>query len=448
MPDLPIPWGDGALDVPLPESWRVEQVASPSLKPAPEDWPERLSLALSQPVDSPPLGTMLKARTSGRVAVVVEDVTRHSPLPEILDVVLREVRHAGVDEGRVEIVFATGMHPPMSEAEQIAKLGPDAARLARRCNPWEDEQAYVSVAEGRRIEQGVADADLRILVSSVSPHLQAGFGGGYKMLLPGCASLETIRSLHRLGIGRTDRQLVGAAAEDNPMRRAIDAAGRAVDERHGASFAVQYLLDDEDRPAAVAAGDVVGAQRMIAKQCSVSCGILVSTPADVLIAGAHPRDFDLWQSFKAIANTRFAARRNGVIICLARCEAGLHGMNPPPWPLSPTWTRRMLGLLGPEALGSMVMRLAPRLAGDAAFFIRIAARTLHRNPLFLVSPALHDSGASFPGIELFAAPEDAVAAARRLLGEGPQRVVAFPSGGATYPIPSAAASTARNGGAE
>jgi len=439
MPDVSMPWGAEDLGLSLPDRWTIQQTATPSLRPAPEDWPERMALALSQPMSGPPLSKLLAARRNGSIVLIVEDLTRHSPLPQILKVVLREIRHAGMADEQLEIFIATGMHPPLTPAEQSAKLGAAADGIARRSNPWSDPSQYVTLGRvGKmpvQVDRGVAEADLRIIISSVSPHLQAGFGGGHKMLFPGCASLETIRALHRLGIGRRDRQLVGTEAPANPMRAAIDAAGTLLDTGGSASFAVQYLLDDNDNPAAIASGDVIPAQQTMAKQCSVSCGILLGAPADVLIVGAYPRDFDLWQSFKCIANTRWALRPNGVVICLARCEAGLHGMKPPPWPIDATWTRRIVRLLGAEAISSIVTRLVPRLAGDAAFFVRLAAQTLHRNPLLLVSPALHATGAKFPGLELFAKPEDAIAAAQSLLGRGPQRAVVFPAGGTTYPIP-------------
>jgi hypothetical protein len=288
------------------------------------------------------------------------------------------------------------------------------------------------------IDRSVADADLRIIVSSVSPHLQAGFGGGYKMLLPGCSSIDTIRSLHRLGLGRGARQLVGTGADQNEMRAAIEAAGQLVDSRCGKSFSVQYLLDGQNLPSVVAAGEVGPTQMMLAKQCAVACCIVPAGLADILITNAFPRDFDLWQSFKCIANTLWAARPNGVVICTTRCEASLNGMKTVPWPLSPSATRKVISWIGPDALYSLVTRLVPRLAGDAAFFVRLATQMLHRNVLYMVSPILHSQGIRFPGLEIFGTVDDALAAAVKFLGDRPQRVALFPAGGTSYPVPTIA----------
>jgi len=438
MPELSVPWGHEELSVSLPGHWVVEQVAQPALRPGRADWKDRLARALSRPAAGPPLGRLLAARPKGRVVLIVEDVTRHSPVPEVLDVVMREVRHARVPDAQVEVVFASGMHPPMTAPQAREKLGQAVDGIVWRSNPWADPSAYVHLGDvGRvpvRIDRGVASADVRILISSVSPHLQAGFGGGYKMYAPGCAHLETIRALHRRGLGRKARQLVGLGPQANAMRATIDAAGRLVDEAGGATFSIQFLLDPQDRPASVAAGEVLPVHRMLQKQCSVACGVVTGGTADVLIANAYPRDFDLWQCFKCIPNTLWAARPNGVIICLARCEAGLYGMNVPPWPLSPSWTRRLFRLLGPEAIRSLLTRLVPSLAGDAAFFVHLAAQTLCRNPIIMVSPSLHASGGGFPGLTVLPSVADAVREAERLLPAGKRRVVVFPAGGVTFPI--------------
>ena len=414
-------------------------MATSSLRPASEAWPEHLARALNQPGTGLPLERLLLARRGERIALIVEDLTRHSPLERILPILLRELRHAGVEDSQLEIVFATGMHPPLTHEQARRKLGPECDGIAWRCNPWQDASAYEYVGRVGRVEvevdRGVLQAGLRIIVSSVSPHLQAGFGGGYNMLLPGCASLETIRGLHRMGIGRSMGQLVGTDVDRNAMRQVIDGAGELIDAARGKTFVVQYILDPTDQPTAISTGEPLPAQRMLTKHAAVGCGVIVPTPGDVLITDASPRDFDLWQSFKSIANTLWAARPGGVIICLTRCPGGMNNVKPPRWPLSPAATRRAVQLLGPTNLAALVMRLMPRLAGDAAFFIRMATQVLHRNWIYIVSPKLVSDGAVFPGIRLFATLDDALAAARRQLGPGRQRVVHFPTGGITYPVP-------------
>lgn len=441
MTEFALPWGENELKVALPEHWTLQQVARPELRRAAPDWPDRLAAALTQPGTGLGLDKLLSARKSGKVVLVLEDVTRHSPLKQILPVILREIRHAHVDNSQIEIVFACGMHPAMTPAEVADKIGPLANEVSWRCNNAHARKAHVKVGSvgsmDVEIDRAVVEADLRILVASVSPHLQAGFGGGYKMFVPGCASIHTIRMVHRMGLGRSMRQLVGTDSGLNGMRLGIDAAGQLLDGAGGKTFSIQYLLDDDDLPSSLATGEVIPTHRQLAKQCAVACGIVPSAPADVVIANAFPRDFDLWQSFKAIANTIWAARPDGVIICSTRCLAGANNCNAPPWPLSPVWTRRILRWMGPEALSSLVTRLVPRLGGEAAFFVRMATQMLNRNHIFFASPQMHQTGMKFPGLQIFPSVEAAMAAAGKILGNQPQRVTVFPTGGTTFPVPSA-----------
>jgi nickel-dependent lactate racemase len=439
MASIDVPWGDEALTLTMPEGWSIQQIAESDGSVAGGPWRDRLARALHEPTAGKPLDQLLSENRKGRIAIILEDVTRHSPLEDILPLVMREIEHVGISHDQVELVFACGMHPMMTAREVAEKIGPAMAHLNWRCNPWHDEDAYVRVGKvGRmdiKIDRGVAEADVRIIVSSVSVHVQAGFGGGYKMFFPGVASIETIRQIHRLGLTGKQSKLVGTYADQNPMRRAIDAAGQLVDRYHGTSFAVQYLLDDDNQPSYIAAGDVIPVQQMLAKQCSNISGVLLDGQADVVVTNAFPRDHDLWQSFKSVANTRWSCRPDGVVICLSRCEAAMEGMNVPKWPISPKWLRRILQWVGSNAITSLVTRLKPDLASDATFFIHLATQILQRNPIIFVSPILATSGGKFPGLEVVATFEEAVNVARKWVGNGPQRVTVYPTGGTSFALP-------------
>ncbi len=95
----------------------------------------------------------------------------------------------------------------------------EAVAAGYRCfsPPVDDLSAYVELGtvEPRipvRVFRPVAEADLRILIGSVLPHLQAGFGGGYKLIFPGTSHRSTLGALHRQG-------LVGRVRRDRPAGR-------------------------------------------------------------------------------------------------------------------------------------------------------------------------------------------------------------------------------------
>jgi len=104
----------------------------------------------------------------------------------------------------------------------------------------------------------------------------------------------------------------------------------------------------------------------------------------------------------------------------------------------------MVRRLGSDLISGLLCRIMPRLAGDAGFFIRLAAQTIHRNHILMVSPGLCRSGVKFPGMHILEDMDQAIAAAEAILGRGPQRVVVFPAGGVTYPVPAPDAGIAGN----
>lgn len=442
--DIKVPWGDGELAFAIPDDWKLLQMAEPEHKAASADWPDRLANSLDKPVAGPPLSSLLAqaAESGGKICIVVEDLTRHSPLKEILPIVLREFKYAGISDSQVFFMMAGGMHPEISREQMTEKLGDEILeRFEVKFNPWDDETQYVCVGtiNGKEVRtaRDVALSELRIVISSVSAHLQAGFGGGYKMFYPGCSEISSIRALHKTGVSRYGiRQMVGTVPPRNRMRNVIDAAGRLIDMYHGRTFMVQYLLDDNDLPSAIACGEPDPVHQMLTKQSAVSCGVVCETQADILITNSHPRDHDLWQCFKAIPNTCWAARPGGVVICLARCPEGLNEMKTPNWPLSPYWTRKIIQWMGAGNIAQMVDRMVKKLAGDSSWFLRLATQILQRNPIYMVSPSLMEKAEGFPGIALFATVEEALESAQKLLGGGPQRVVVYPWGGASYPITS------------
>ena len=113
MADMSVPWRGKQLRLSLPNRWVLQQVAAVEMNEAPPDWPERLATVLARPGTGQPLARLLQSCSHGRVAIVVEDVTRGGPQATILSLILRETRFAGIDDDRIEIVFATGMHPPL-----------------------------------------------------------------------------------------------------------------------------------------------------------------------------------------------------------------------------------------------------------------------------------------------------------------------------------------------
>ena len=208
---ISVPWGpDGSLDLTLPSDGPIAEadieVVWPDLSDPLADYPEALEQALDSPV-----GTEKLERHVGpgaKVAIVVDDPSRWTPVREALPIVLRRLHAAGIGREDVTISVGVGRHHAVDAKAMRQRLG-DSIATGYRCYspPVDDLTAYVdlgSTPQGVpvRVFRPVAEADLRILIGSVLPHLQAGFGGGYKLILPGTSHRTTLGALHRQGLRR------------------------------------------------------------------------------------------------------------------------------------------------------------------------------------------------------------------------------------------------------
>ena len=110
---------------------------------------------------------------------------------------------AGLKAERISIVVATGLHRANEGAELeelvgdpwVLKTVPVENHFAR------DDAAHVDLGRTARgtpvkIDRRFVEADLRIVSGLIEPHFMAGWSGGRKVVAPGVAHQETIRTFH------------------------------------------------------------------------------------------------------------------------------------------------------------------------------------------------------------------------------------------------------------
>jgi len=429
---LDLPWGEESIRITLPSQWHLVAVAAPiALRPAADPGAE-VARSLGAPIGSAGMGAL--AKPGARVALVIDDGSRPTPQSLILPAVLSELERAGVRRESVTVVPALGVHRPMEESELSQRVGARAWAGLRWENPDGDDKArMVFLGTTRRgtpvwINRTVAEADLVVSVGCIEPHIIAGFGGGYKNIVPGVAGRETIAHNHALNCTPATFNMVGRRPEDNPVRMDLEeAAGMLAPP----VFIVNAILDDSQRLVRVVSGHPVAAHR---EGCEVSRslnGIPVEAPADIVIADSHPMDSDLRQGVKALTNTIRAVRPGGVLIVMVRARegTGVFGLANRKLPVG----RGALRLLAP-----LLLPLVPRLkiagmAEEDRFFLYFALQSMRHARVFLYAPTIPaEVQERMPFVQFVAEAQDAVTAARRLF-PGRAEVLVFPSGGVTYP---------------
>ena len=432
------------LNLDLPENWQVLGHYTPRVTPPIENLSAFLARRLEEPLGRQAFSKLLAK--AGKIALVVDDLTRSTPAPQLLDPVLRAIQAAGISDDRLIGVVATGMHPPLSRDQLLSKVGPELVRRFQWIqNDYRslDKYVYLGKTAGKSLAgpgrngqldvyllKELAQADLIVLFSSVSPHLQAGFGGGAKLIFPGCADVRTIGPLHRIGLDGDVSRLVGQQPADNHMRSAVEQAVAFLGDK---VFSVSTLLDSLGRVCHLELGDPLQAQQRLSLACERSFGIDLSDQADVAIVSAFPRDYDILQAFKSIANIRLAAKPGAVVVGMMNLAVVGHLRVKVPFTIPTGWLQFILKLMAGPVAARLLSRFDKALSPEARFFTRLGSDAIRRNRILLYCPQLVKSGIKFPYIEVFDRLPPLWLRVERLLGR-PSRIQAniFPEGGTTF----------------
>lgn len=342
--------------------------------------------ALASPMGSPRLKD--RVRPGMRVLIVVDDNTRTTRTEWMLPAVMAELSAAGLAVSDIQVFVALGTHRAMTRAEMEQKYTPDL--VARHCfiQPnWRDIDEYVAVVTSGdfpvRIHRELLLSDFVIGVGQTIPHLIAGFGGGCKIINPGCADPVTIGRMHWLGSTAEDGQLF--AVRDNPVRRVIDEVGL----KTGLKFIINEVPGNDNTLAGVFAGDPVVAHRAACDFARSACTVNLSELTDIVVADAYPSDRDFWQAVKGLNAASGAVRPGGTIILVTPCLEGVCAPHPEIVKIgfrhSPEHVRKMVD--------------TGQLCPISGIVIWLAARMLERANVILVSKGVSAAETAALGFE-------------------------------------------------
>lgn len=313
------PYGKGHLAFELPEE-RLVGAYQPREMPGVADLRAEVERALWAPIGSCPLRDLARGRRAA--AIVVDDVTRSVPNPELLPSVVDELRAGGVALSDVTVIVATGLHRPLRKSELEATLGELPLRIVNHDAGSESELVSIgrtSLGQEIRVNRSFMSADLKVLVGDVEYHQFCGYGGGAKSVYPGIADAESIRHNHSM------MEAEGAGPgrwEGNPVRQEIEEVGRMA----GVDFALSVVMNSRKQVVRADAGSVVDAFLAGTRTVDEMYRIEVPEAADLVIAsaGGHPKDLNLYQAQKAVAAGRRIVRPGGTVAVIAECPEG-HG---------------------------------------------------------------------------------------------------------------------------
>lgn len=440
-PDWYFPWGETRLDLGPPASMKIDPLRfEPNTRGSFTDFREykdRLEQAIGFPMNQSRMET--RAGSGSKIAIIVDDPSRWSPLGWCVPLILEKLASIGVDRSDISIVFGVGRHTAVTPAEMAGKLGSEiTSKYKCYSPPLDDLTEYEDLgisADGIpvRVFRPVAGADLRILVGSVLPHLQAGFGGGWKLIFPGCSHRTTLGAIHQQGLDGQAARLLGCSPVDNPMRRAISRSARLLP---GGTISISHVIGRNSKEIfEVMAGDPDDVEMQlasIAKQRFEFHQTNSSTRADLIIVGNAPWPGDPMHSFKVLLNHRAACKPGGVLAGVFWTDPAELGRS---FPIGPAqWIARS-GRVGAVAtrLGlPMAERVAALCGSSKRFMMRWARELVVDRNVIVYSPEMSDLFGRRLGSVLIAGNRDEFwKLIANQAGDTPKTTV-FPYGGLTY----------------
>jgi nickel-dependent lactate racemase len=216
-----------------------------------------------------------------RVLAIIPDKTRDDNTHELFPIATEFLTRRGVRS--FDALVAQGTHPPMSEAQKVAKIGNTDFRGLIFDHRWDEPQELITLGElsadltrkltGGLIEHAVPVTINKLLAPGVYdtvlvfgatvPHEVAGFAGGAKYFFPGVAGPELTHTTHWLGALAGIENIIGQV--DTPTRGLIEAAAELIPARIISLNTVVSRNDGELVTYALFAGDIKKAFREAAE---------------------------------------------------------------------------------------------------------------------------------------------------------------------------------------
>ncbi len=425
-----LPWGDEKITLKLPETWHIAGVFEPRGLPGVPDPAAEAARSLQSPIGCGRLSEQVKPGM--RVALVIDDASRPTPVASFLPAVLAELARGGVPLEDVTVVPALGVHRPMTPDEVLQRTGiPGLKAETHDCDDPEKLSFLGTTSRGTPVSfnKVVAESDLIVSVGCIEPHIIASFGGGYKNLLPGVASRAAIAHNHGLNCRPGTFNMVGQPIERNPMRLDLEEAGKML---KPPVFIVNAVLNSSLELVCVVAGDPIAAHRAGVQTSAEIYGVQIPALADVVITASHPMDQDLRQGVKALANNIRALRKGGSMLTVVRADegVGVFGLANKKLPVG----KKALKFLSPAILPLVPKLKLSGMAEEDKFFLYFALQAMRHGNLMLYGPTIPaEVQGNLPFVSFVEQPMEAI---RRAAQQFPEKaeVVVLPFGGSTYPI--------------
>lgn len=282
---------------------------------------EDLFESFENPTGSAPLKKLIHPDDS--LCIVTSDGTRpYIPMRFMLHAILD---HLGFVPAKTTVITGSGSHVPHTEKE-LDDLFCQSLRSRLKIISH-DSRSKDNIEVGRLADGGPVtmnrhylEADRKIVLGHIEPHLFAGYTGGPKGIVPAICGIETIHRLHSFE-AIADLSSTYGDIEDNATTSLI----REMAAMAPPDFLVNLILDEKQKPVDVFSGHYIEAHRAGVATARASAEVLVDRKYPVVLTtnSGHPLDQNLYQTVKGIEAALTLVKPGGTIIIASECGKGV-----------------------------------------------------------------------------------------------------------------------------
>lgn len=288
-----------------------------------------IGAAFDSPIASPPLDEI--AGPDDSVLIVVSDATRATASAQVVNLLVRRLVQGGVSPAGMAVIFATGIHRPVSEEEKVELLTPFIVQRLRILeHDAYDRARLTTIGTTERgvtveVNSALKEFSCVFVIGGVTFHYFAGFTGGRKSICPGLASAETIEATHMLALdferGGRKTGIAAGRLDGNAVHEECERVAALVPP----AFAINTIVNEDKRAVKMFCGDWRLAHRAACEYYLDRHSVSIPAKRDIVIAscGGVPHDINLIQAHKALDMAALACNEGGTIILLAECSDGL-----------------------------------------------------------------------------------------------------------------------------
>ena len=321
---LELAYGRGVLPIHLPAGTMPTVIRKARLPTLP-DALAAVRRAFDTPVASRSLSDLAKGRSSA--CILVCDITRPVPNGLFLRPMIETMLESGIPIDRIVVLVATGLHRPNLGEELAEVIGdPWVLQHVRVENHFaRNSEGYIDLGRTRTrgtpvtINELFVKADLRVATGLVEPHFMAGWSGGRKVVAPGVAGHETIRTFHSARF-MEDPLAVQCNLVGNPLHEEQLEIVRMICE----IYALNTVIDEHRDLVYVTFGEIIASHLAAVDFIRDATQIKVGRKFKTVVTSSagYPLDKTYYQTVKGMVTPLDILSPGGTLIIASECSEG------------------------------------------------------------------------------------------------------------------------------